>query len=58
MTKAIVTTSKKTSYSLDNIISVTFSRGQIYIIYKDQDGGLSSASYSRDSLEEGSVVIS
>lgn len=59
MAKAIVTTTEKTTYTLDNVISVTFSRGEIYIIYKDNEKGcLFSDVYSKDSLGEGSVVIS
>lgn len=58
MMKAHVRVGDHTEYVIDNVTSVTYRNNMLYIVYSDDDGTLVSMSFSKASLDDGSVVIS
>ena len=59
MMKAHVKTQLHADYTIDKIVSVTFSNGEICIVYIDEEGGINDMKYSHRSMgDEGSVIIS
>ena len=45
------------NYTIENVVSVTYTQGKLYLVYEDE-GDLNSMSFSIRSLEKGGVVIS
>lgn len=45
------------NYIIEHVVSVTYSQGELYIVYEDE-GNLTSMSFSNKSLGKGGIVIS